>query len=59
MSVLTKLQIHYSATQNLDIILDAVEDMKDITLILQLVETGFSVQQHGSGWRWKGTNMDI
>lgn len=49
MSVLTKLQIHYSATQNLDIILDAVEDMKDITLILQLVETGFSVQQHGSG----------
>lgn len=46
---LSKLQIYYSATQKLHIILDTVEDMKDINLLLQLEETGFSVQQHGSG----------
>lgn len=49
MPVLSKLQIYYCATQNLHIILDAVEDMKDITLLLQLEEAGLSVQQHGSG----------
>lgn len=47
MSVLTKLQIYYNATQNLHSILDAVKGMKGITLLLQLQEAGYSVQQHG------------
>lgn len=48
MPALFKLQIYYSATQKLHIILGAVEDMKDVSLLLQLEEAGFSVQQHES-----------
>lgn len=57
MPALFKLQIYYSATQKLHIILGAVEDMKDVSLLLQLEEAGFSVQQHESRWRWRGENV--
>lgn len=58
MPVLTKLQIYYSATQNLHTILDAVKGMKDIALLLQLEEAGsffsmlVSVQPT---WEWMKT----